>query len=292
MHNISDNMSESIFGHEGKTRINDATRLILKYWYSKCKVYYKCHKESSAYYDSINKYIGVPSILMGVFNTTTLFSNYSAQNQTLILVNGTASFIATALTTLQNYFELGKLANTHNKLANGYSKVTHIIEKILMYEKITNNSEINSKLIDSIINQMEFLQQDSPIIPDKIWNKNKKELKNIISVIINNNLIDEIQSASSRNNSADSPIEIIYDNSNQKTTQQVQLTTPHVQQTTKPLVQSTNQPSTKPSSQSTNQSTNQPSTKPSSHSTNQSSTKPTNQPTNQSTKLSTQTNNK
>ena len=260
MHNISDNMSESIFGYEGKTKINDATRLILKYWYSKCKVYYKCHKESSAYYDSINKYIGVPSILMGVFNTTTLFSNYTALNQTLILVNGTASFIATALTTLQNYFELGKLANTHNKLANGYSKVTHIIEKILMYEKITNNSEINSKIIDSIINQMEFLQQDSPIIPDKIWNKNKKELKNIISVIINNNLIDEIQSASSRNNSADSPIEIIYDNSNQKTTQQVQLTTkppiqlttPHVQPITK-QVQSTNQPSTKPSTQSTNQ---------------------------------------
>jgi hypothetical protein len=285
MHNISDNMSESIFGYEGKTKINDTTRLILKYWYSKCKVYYKCHKESSAYYDSINKYIGVPSILMGVFNTTTLFSNYSAQNQTLILVNGTASFIATALTTLQNYFELGKLANTHNKLANGYSKVTHIIEKILMYEKITNNSEINSKLIDSIINQMEFLQQDSPIIPDKIWNKNKKELKNIISVIINNNLIDEIQSVSSRNdrnNSQDSPIEIVYDNSNQKSNQPVQPTTQ--QPTTKQVQSTTQQPTTK-QVQSTTQ---QPTTKQV-----QSTTKPSVQSTNQSlTKSSTQTNNK
>jgi hypothetical protein len=188
-----------------------------------------------------------------------------------------------ALTTLQNYFELGKLANTHNKLANGYSKVTHIIEKILMYEKITNNSEINSKLIDSIINQMEFLQQDSPIIPDKIWNKNKKELKNIISVIINNNLIDEIQSVSSRNdrnNSQDSPIEIVYDNSNQKTTQQVQPTTK--QPITKPPIQSTTQQvqsTTKPSVQSTIQPV-------------QSTTKPSVQSTNQSTKSSTQTNNK
>jgi len=256
MHNIHDNISENIFGYEGKTKINDATRLILKYWYSKCKVYYKCHKESSAYYDSINKYIGVPSILMGVFNTTTLFSNYTALNPTLILVNGTASFIATALTTLQNYFELGKLANTHNKLANGYSKVTLIIEKILMYEKITNNSEINSKIIDSIINQMEFLQQDSPIIPDKIWNKNKKELKNIISVIINNNLIDEIQSASSRNdrnNSQDSPIEIVYDNSNQKTPQVLQpvVPQPSSQSATKSQIQSSGQVSIQQPIQST-----------------------------------------
>jgi len=309
MHNISDNMSENIFGHDGKTKINDATRLILKYWYSKCKVYYKCHKESSAYYDSINKYIGVPSILMGVFNTTTLFSNYSAQNQTLILVNGTASFIATALTTLQNYFELGKLANTHNKLANGYSKITHIIEKILMYEKITNNSEINSKLIDSIINQMEFLQQDSPIIPDKIWNKHKKELKNIISVIINNNLIDEIQSVSSRNdrndrnNSPDSAIEIVYDNTNQKTNQKTNelISQPptkvsaqstaqpiqtnikqQVQLPTKPTTQTSTQAPTPPTQSIAKPSTNTQSlVKPSNQASNQASNQPSNQTSNQ-----------
>ena len=199
---ISNNLNENIFGSETKTQITDSIRLIFKYWYTKCRVYYKCHKEASDHYNKINKYIGIPTILVGIFNTTTIFSNYTTQNQQLMLVNGTASFIATILSSMQNYFELGKLITTHAKLANGYSKITSTIEKILMYEKLTNKTEINSKIIENIINQMEFLSEDAPYVPDKIWNKYKSEIKSIISIIISNQSIKEdIDIIASRNNS-------------------------------------------------------------------------------------------
>ena len=74
--------------------------------------------------------MGLPAILVGVFNTTSIFSNYSAQIPSLTLVNGAASFIATVLSGLQNYFDLSRLVNTHLKLANGYNKIVHMIEKI------------------------------------------------------------------------------------------------------------------------------------------------------------------
>jgi hypothetical protein len=48
-------------------------------------------------------------------------------------------------------------------------------------EKLTNLTEIHSKTIDNIMNQMEYLIEDSPPIPDMIWNKYKGELKNVIN---------------------------------------------------------------------------------------------------------------
>ena len=150
--------TESLMRINSNAPLNTSSKLILKYWYSKCKVFYKCHKETSEYLDRVNKYMGVPAILVGVFNTTSIFSNYSAQISSLTLVNGAASFIATVLSGLQNYFDLSRLVNTHSKLANGYNKIVHMIEKILVYEKLNEIKKVNSQFIDTIINQMEYLQ--------------------------------------------------------------------------------------------------------------------------------------
>jgi hypothetical protein len=203
MENNSDNFT--ISEKNTKTILNESTRLVLKYWYTKCKVYYKCHKESSIYYDKLNRFMGIPSILVGIFNTTTIFSNLSSTNETLLITNGVASCISTLLVAMQNYYDFGKLATSHLKLANGYNKITATIEKILMFEKLTNINEINSKTIDNIINQMEYLVEDSQPIPDNIWNKNKPQLKNIINIILNNeNIFNELT-----NNSSSSQVTIM-----------------------------------------------------------------------------------
>ena len=221
--------TESLMRINSNAPLNTSSKLILKYWYSKCKVFYKCHKETSEYLDRINKYMGVPAILVGVFNTTSTFSNYFAQIPYLTLINGAASFIATTLSGLQNYFDLSRLVNTHLKLANGYNKIVHMIEKILVYEKLNETRQVNSQFTDTIINQMEYLQQDAPNIPDFIWNKHKTELKKMVSIIINNkDFVNEIASVDSIRNdksaeSKDSPvaddkaIEIVFDNSKKST---------------------------------------------------------------------------
>jgi hypothetical protein len=221
--------TDTLIKMNSNATLNTSSKLILKYWYSKCKVFYKCHKETSEYLDRVHKYMGVPAILVGVFNTTSTFSNYFAQIPYLTLINGAASFIATTLSGLQNYFDLSRLVNTHLKLANGYNKIVHMIEKILVYEKLNETRQINSQFTDTIINQMEYLQQDAPNIPDFIWNKHKKELKAMVSIIINNkDFVNEIASVDSMKNdksaeSKDSPvgddkaIEIVFDNSKKST---------------------------------------------------------------------------
>jgi len=221
--------TDTLIKMNSNATLNTSSKLILKYWYSKCKVFYKCHKETSEYLDRVNKYMGVPAILVGVFNTTSTFSNYFAQIPYLTLINGAASFIATTLSGLQNYFDLSRLVNTHLKLANGYNKIVHMIEKILVYEKLNETRQVNSQFTDTIINQMEYLQQDAPNIPDFIWNKHKTDLKKMVSIIINNkDFVNEIASVDSMKNdksaeSKDSPvgddkaIEIVFDNSKKST---------------------------------------------------------------------------
>ena len=94
-------------------------------------------------------------------------------------------------------------------------------------EKLTNLTEIHSKTIDNIMNQMEYLIEDSPPIPDMIWNKYKGELKNVINIILSNdNITKELMTNSSTKNSVNddkesleenekNTIEIVYDNSKQ-----------------------------------------------------------------------------
>ena len=219
---MSDNNSDNFLISDTKTKISESTKMVLKYWYTKCRVYYKCHKDTAIRYDKLHKYMGIPTIIVGIFNTTSIYANYKADNTPLLLINGTASFIATILVTMQNYYDFGKLANTHLKLANGYHKITTTIEKILMYERLTNITEVHSKTIDNIMTQMEYLIEDSPPIPDMIWNKYKGDLKTVINGILSNAIIaKELMTNSSINEDKENEenekntIEIVYDNSKQ-----------------------------------------------------------------------------
>ena len=188
--------SENLLSDNNKTKLNNNTLLILKYWYTKCKIYYKCHKLSSFHYKNLNKYLGIPGIFVGIINTATLFTDYQSTNPNFNIINGVLSLLTTSLYTLQNYFELNKIEVTHSKLSSGYHKIATTIEKILMYAKISNLTEINSKIFDNIMTQMEYLQDDAPYIPDKIWKQNNRELKEIISSVINkNNLVNELSSS-------------------------------------------------------------------------------------------------
>jgi hypothetical protein len=206
---------------------NNSSIILLQYWYYKCRIYFKCHKESALYYNNINKYLGLPIIVMGLYNATSLFSNYINQNQVLILTNGGISLLATILSGLQNYFDYSKISNMHLKISNNYNKINHTIQKILMYDKLLKieNNDINQKIVDSIINQIEFLQDDSPIIPDHIWMKYKNEIKQILLFTgekkdekLSDEIPNDILYVETPNDdkfnvkSNDKSIEIIYDN--------------------------------------------------------------------------------
>jgi len=113
--------------------------------------------------------LGLPAILINVFNTTSLFSNYSQINEMFILIIAVLSLISTMLTACQNYFEFNKLKNDHRKLMIQYSKVIYSIEKILIKN---DESEITEDKMNNILNLFEKLREDYIFFPEKIWKNN------------------------------------------------------------------------------------------------------------------------
>jgi hypothetical protein len=149
--------------------MSDNNIKLLTVWYYKSKLYYSCHRDSSDYYELLNKMLGLPAILINVINTTSLFSNYSQINEMFILIIAVLSLISTMLTACQNYFEFNKLKNDHRKLMIQYSKVIYSIEKILIKN---DESEITEDKMNNILNLFEKLREEYIFFPEKIWKNN------------------------------------------------------------------------------------------------------------------------
>ena len=149
--------------------MSDNNIKLLTVWYYKSKLYYNCHRDSSDYYELLHKMLGLPAILINVFNTTSLFSNYNQINELFILIIAILSLVSTMLTACQNYFEFNKLKNDHIKLMIQYSKVLYCIEKILIKN---DESDITEDKMNNILNLFEKLREDYIFFPEKIWKNN------------------------------------------------------------------------------------------------------------------------
>ena len=66
--------------------MSDSNIKLLVLWYHKCKLFYKCHRDSADYYDKYNKILGFPAILINIFNSTSLFANYQNISQVFVII--------------------------------------------------------------------------------------------------------------------------------------------------------------------------------------------------------------
>ena len=107
--------------------MSDNTIKLLTMWYHKSKLFYNCHRDSADYYARLNQMLGFPAILINVFNTTSLFSNYNKIDPIFILFIAILSLFSAMLTACQNYFEFDKNKINHTKLMIEYSKILYSI---------------------------------------------------------------------------------------------------------------------------------------------------------------------
>jgi len=157
--------------------MSDNNIKLLTMWYHKSKLYYNCHRDSSNYYNNLNKILGFPAILINVFNTTSLFSNYQKIDAYFILIIAVLSLLSAMLTACQNYFEFDKLKTQHTKLMIEYSKILYSIEKIIIVFKNNELIEVSDNTINNILNSFERLREDYILFPENIWKLNNKIYK-------------------------------------------------------------------------------------------------------------------
>jgi len=146
---------------------------LLIMWYYKTKLFYNCHRDTSEYYNSLNKLVGFPVMIINVFNTTFLFSNYDTSAPLFILFIAILSLISTLLGASQSYLGYDKLQTQHTKLMIEYSKLLYTIENLIVEQKNNNSFVLSQDKINFILNSFEKLREEYIMFPEKIWKSNK-----------------------------------------------------------------------------------------------------------------------
>lgn len=157
--------------------MSDGNIRLLLMWYHKSKLYYNCHRDTTEYYDMLNKWLGLPAILINVFNTTSLFSNYQSINTVFILFIAILSLFSAMLTSCQNYFEFNNKSQLHKKMMIEYSKILYSIEKIIILIKNDDSFILNQDVMNTTLNSFEKLREIFIHFPENIWIKNNKLFK-------------------------------------------------------------------------------------------------------------------
>ena len=157
--------------------MSDGNIRLLLMWYHKSKLYYNCHRDTADYYDVLNKWLGLPAILINVFNTTSLFSNYQSINTVFILFIAILSLFSAMLTASQNYFEFNNQTLQHKKMMIEYSKILYSIEKIIILIKNDDSFILNQDVMNTTLNSFEKLREIFIHFPEDIWIKNNKIFK-------------------------------------------------------------------------------------------------------------------
>ena len=151
-------------------------------WHHKSKLYYDCHRDTSRYYNNWDKLLGLPSIIINVFNSTSLLANYQDAQQVFLLVIAALTIVSTILNACQAYFKFSHFVNLHKKSMAAYSRILYDIEKIIILVKNDITYKIDQNIMTNILSSLEKLREDNLEFPEKIWKKYNTEYKRKLAI--------------------------------------------------------------------------------------------------------------
>jgi hypothetical protein len=150
---------------------------LLLLWYNKCKLFYKCNRDSANHYDFWNKMLGFPAIIINLFNSSSLLANNTNMSQTLSLLIGGLALVATILSGAQNYFEFARLKDQHTKIMIQYSGIIFSIEKLIITFQNDLTYDLDEVSLNRLLNDIEKLRETYLHFPEKIWKRNNIEFR-------------------------------------------------------------------------------------------------------------------
>jgi hypothetical protein len=213
--------------------MSDKNIKLLVLWHHKCKLFYKCHRESAEHYTYRNKLLSLPTIIINIFNSTTLFATYQNISEIFLIIIACTALLATILAATQNYLDYGRLSDEHTKLTIEYSKILFSIEKIIILINNDENYKIDEVTMNTVLTNFERLRETFIHFPEKIWKNNNKlykikleklDVNTSDSVNILLNTLKNKKNLSFLNDSPEKSEIITYDNQNKSDTSDKNIT--------------------------------------------------------------------
>ncbi len=151
----------------------EVVNLLLK-WLRRVKRSQLAHRLSAKNAQSSHFQIGIPAIALSTIVGTSVFASFQVDLPGGKLLVGLLSMAAAVLTALQTFLRYDETARNHQKADVGYGEVRQSIEHRLAFPLSESGLEDFCGLVRE---KIEKLNQESPLIDEKIWEKAKSHVK-------------------------------------------------------------------------------------------------------------------
>jgi hypothetical protein len=139
------------------------------------------HYRAALWFGRLNRMIGVPTIVLTAIVGTSAFSSLTEARQVSPewqLVAGILSLLAAALASLLTFFRFPERAVDHRRASAAFGNIRREIEQLLTRDfDADQGEEINERLTE-IRKAIDDADANSAEVPNSIWRRTYKGLKN------------------------------------------------------------------------------------------------------------------
>lgn len=139
---------------------------LLKRWGKLSKTYSLMHSLSSQYYNSLDKKLGIPTVILGALTASSIFSSTVDDDYAVYrnYVNGGLTLVITALTGVSRFLGINEKKVKHTSASSKYNKIGMDIDTLLSFPRKERETPPDS-FINTIKTTLQNIREDSPDLP-------------------------------------------------------------------------------------------------------------------------------
>lgn len=146
------------------------------------------HFEAANYYETLNKELGIPTLVLSVVVGTSAFTNASGSIAALptpwqyaikglILIVGVSSAVMTGM---QTFLKFGDTAEKHRRAAKSFTGLRMDIE-MLIADTSQQTAQVVGMRLEEIKKAYSTFANEAPEIPNKLWSRGGLSTRDAIS---------------------------------------------------------------------------------------------------------------
>jgi len=144
-------------------------------WRQKIRIFHICHAKLSAFNYRLGRIIGLTATILSAIVATTVFTALTrSENTILLILAGIISIIAVIFSASHDFLKLPELALRHSQAVNLYGKLRRELEIDLNQ---MDDNEVTKEVLNKISNEWSELDKKVPPVPNRLYQKIKKEVK-------------------------------------------------------------------------------------------------------------------
>jgi hypothetical protein len=149
---------------------------LINQWKNGLRVRHISHSRAFSYFKLRDRIIGlIATVLSAVVGTTVFASLAESDSNTLIIIAGCISILATLFAASHTFLKYSELAEKHHQAAASFGQLRRDLEIVLMDASVTS---INDEKLQKVNDLWSELEKTVPAVPQKIYDASKDESLN------------------------------------------------------------------------------------------------------------------